>query len=1105
MANNILLGKTKRRGARNETNKVPIDIKSTFKPAIIKDVKKTIDLYDVYREEYGRCDKFRITLTIKPYCTNVLFNVCSEIVKNEGSENCYSVCDNESAPRVSNGEVYGRLSSLYRNYMVSNSEYSSPEIGYKYYPGIDIFDNHTLRSLSFRPIMKMDSMALSQNGVRNVFNTVRDFMRTEDGEVIEFFPRFSMESIENNKQTKMHVYDHNNLLSFIDGSSTDANLTVINGWYGFYNASSINSNSGGNTIGSLLDNSEHIFNHTINNIGNCEFVDMFPDRSRYSFIPIYNQHRNRYEKNWDIFLTYPWKNYYNHNLVRNLKSFNTRSQQDGDGNTYALATMRVQWTRVSTNRNCLLFRSFCKHGVSVNDRVAIYLSKDCGVSYVRLPRVYKVDYIGDVEGKHSEYFFGISTKTLLNDIFAGSIENAFYNTYNGNSPVQYTVSNAMTEVPLDISNNLITVYTYEIGNPNNTYDASSTLDEYPKTVNSASMPHIRVWDKSYIYMSWAYNSETDTNNDGYVESAFDPSVNYGTWNTFTDIPTLYVKDNIRVKKYDYYRKVSKTYCMKTDLLNGNTTISDIINGVFTQEMLGSNAWNIRFVKVTNDTDCQYYIRQFKKIPNLKNSEEPITDQLYLNPDSYENFIERNATDEEGRMLELDSETYKLAFSKTIYGDDVAQVTFLDDIKVDNLKDNLGRPVTEIYSTIVKRNAGYRIWYENMGSNYSSNESNLDTSKVEFSRCFGSLTTGFEYLDLDDIFDREENTRIIKGMMSSVTSIYKDDNQTRNIPLTVEDWDSNNRMNAEITDMDNVFFGDVVEYDPYQCKETILSDACFRFNTAQREIGDDSEGGYFDFTYTELEYDDFDPSDTDRQIPFQAVTYKQWLQNEPNECVDTSNIIGVRRKEGYYYKPHSKVPLYRYTDNILQGSHRTLQVKDCCPMQVDGIFIKITTLTMHGVSEASTVYICYGNNWYSTSVSYVIDRYSFAIKPINKEDSERNGMPYIDWVTICENLISGGMKARVKNDTIPPYASRVGENLFLWRNIINPVELPITDVYRHPFSNNAFYVDAVSNVYLMRQDPFGVNGLFKGEIGEIEGKPRVEPNNKYKQPKDIKCY
>ena len=124
MENEILLNRKKHIGARNVTNTLPLDVVSTSKPLIHKDLKETIDLYDVYREEYANCHRYRVTLTVKPYCTNMLFNMCTEVVKYEGSDNCEVVYDaNSPAVSVDSHSVYGKYENLTRAYMVSNTEF----------------------------------------------------------------------------------------------------------------------------------------------------------------------------------------------------------------------------------------------------------------------------------------------------------------------------------------------------------------------------------------------------------------------------------------------------------------------------------------------------------------------------------------------------------------------------------------------------------------------------------------------------------------------------------------------------------------------------------------------------------------------------------------------------------------------------------------------------------------------------------------------------------------------------------------------------------------------------------------------------------------------
>ena len=921
-------------------------------------------------------------------------------------------------------------------------------------------------------------------------------MRTKDGKTIEIYSRFSYEDVENLRKIKMHVYEHDNLLTFFDGSSASENLYCENGWYGFKNENTITDKNAEN-------NKEHMFSHTINNDEGNEFVDMFPDRTRYSFIPKYNEFKHRYEKNWDVFLTYPWKNFYNHNLVNNVKTLNDW-ENNGDKQTFALSTFSIERTKTSTNRKTMLFRTFCKHNLSVNDKIVAYLSNDYGETYKRLPGEYTVDYVGDINGDNREYFFGISAKLFLNDVFAGKIENLFYEDVTRTTTPPITVvylSEGINDVP-DVYNGLeiIRVFSYvqqRAVQPE--YSDDETFDTLPKTINQYSKMDIRVWDGTFTYYEWV------SNEDDYMETAINPQVEYGEWNTYTDKPGQQEGNYIRVKNYSFYEKTQTDYKMKTDI-NDDIDIDAIINKQFKEE-----GWHIRFNKVVSNVECKYYIRQFRKIPNMKYSSEPLTEDVSRNETRFLGFLEKNAMDDNGTMLSFDSETYNLAFSKTLYNDDIAQVTFLDTVNIESLTDNLGRPVTEIYTTIVKRNKGYKEWY-NVGRT-----DEIDLSETEYSRCFGSLTSGLEFLDLDNVYDLSSEARETKGMMSSIGSIYRDrQDESLSKPMTLEDWDETNEE-KEITETDDVFYGDVVEYNPIKCQETTLADVCFRFNTAQREVGQD-ENDYkpcvFNFTYHELKYDDFDPLGDNNTEPFLLTEYRQWNDDDSDSYTDMKietasqsddNIVKIHRHEGYFYKPHTKIQLLRYTDKVFQGSHRTLHIKDCSPMQSDGIYIKVTTQTLHGVGGGTVIYVCKGNEWLKTTVSYIIDKYRFVLSPIAKNDELRQGMGYADWIEICKGVLNGDIKLRVHNEEIPVYADKVDENIFLWREIINPNSLSDNDPLKHPFSNDSFYVDSQVNLYLRRQDPNAINGLYySGNISDIQGRIYIDKNNSYKDVGGFTC-
>ena len=74
----------------------------------------------------------------------------------------------------------------------------------------------------------------------------------------------------------------------------------------------------------------------------------------------------------------------------------------------------------------------------------------------------------------------------------------------------------------------------------------------------------------------------------------------------------------------------------------------------------------------------------------------------------------------------------------------------------NLKDNLGRPLSEIYLTIIKNNIGYKQWYE---------EHDCGSPDVEFSHCFGKLNCAFKLSNYAVPFNEYVNVTTINSLES----------------------------------------------------------------------------------------------------------------------------------------------------------------------------------------------------------------------------------------------------------------------------------------------------------------------------------------------------
>jgi hypothetical protein len=255
-----------------------------------------------------------------------------------------------------------------------------------------------------------------------------------------------------------------------------------------------------------------------------------------------------------------------------------------------------------------------------------------------------------------------------------------------------------------------------------------------------------------------------------------------------------------------------------------------------------------FKKDINGVECQYYFRLFKKIKNI------------------------DGTD-------FKTDLSRLAFGENIYGDRMAQLTFLDTVNLDGLLDNLGRPLSEIYLTIVKRNKGWEKWYKQgvyMGPD------------IEFSHCFGPVTSG---LDLP----KEQTDYNVHKLHNYLNG------SNRNAPKPLPKDDEG--TNTEITIDDDFFYGDVVEFNPCTFEETTITDVYYRFNTAQRELDGLRYKAY------NLVSDDYDENG------FRVENVKKVNDDSSQEDA----VLTAYKPEGYYYKPHYKIQVH----NIQEEPNRFL--------------------------------------------------------------------------------------------------------------------------------------------------------------------------------------
>ena len=178
-----------------------VGMNHTTKPFHFLDVKKTVDQYEIFEKERQECNKYRIILTINPFCSNVLFNTLTEIVKGEGSLRPTILSKDEI--KIGNKEIYGKT-DISRYDAIRNTEYSRDNIGFEYRPGFDIFNNHLLRNKSFKVVN-----GTNNRDHRSVFNTIEDVIRQPNGDTIQINVRQDIDTI---KTIDKHLYDSEDIL-----------------------------------------------------------------------------------------------------------------------------------------------------------------------------------------------------------------------------------------------------------------------------------------------------------------------------------------------------------------------------------------------------------------------------------------------------------------------------------------------------------------------------------------------------------------------------------------------------------------------------------------------------------------------------------------------------------------------------------------------------------------------------------------------------------------------------------------------------------------------------------------------------------------------------
>ena len=1006
MDKKIFLEKFGSKQSVNTTEGLNVPLKGNRKLLPTGEYAGIISAYDQYMKERGACDTIRLTCQVNTVCSNVLFNRISEIVRDEGSDNVtflnYAVLSGTvgSEHEVSENIYYKPTTMDYWsgdsiNYvsnivlvsasspdmdlseitvdaimaqdmdMTNAGRYSHPtnairdtqlsNDGYVYHCGLDFFNNHLIRSNTFKTICKFnDSIDVKFDDKTNgytAFNTISDLMRDINGNCVIEKIGFPVDSgIPGNvKTTALHLYTADDIDTFAD-TIAKRRVEKYNGWVGFYNKSKIKSYDTFTATDTALVTELPVDKPLMYKNGG-DFIDMYPGHELYSFVPMYNEHRNRFEKNWNYCVTYP-------------SSSTTYGFEDifETNNNSLKAIYFDENTRADNGTSQLVIYGIAKHGLVPGDYVNIYKTYE------------------------------------------------------------------------DESGNTVT----------------------DKIIDNAEVAEIA---------------------DDFIFTVFNPGVQISeTWVEIPDEEEEGGATTIEVDGNEYTRHPSIRSIYLDEYFNKYYVVNDrYIN-------FDKKAQHISYKKVVNDIECDYYVRIFTRVPNFRFASGDTSSyyEISKKDENGETMIDKYS----GYKYEFESQVSRLAFAKNIYSDDVGQIVFTDDINIASLKDNLGRPLTKLYLTIVKNNKGYKEWYGYDYNDHSKwSETNITSENIEYSHCFGKITCG---IDTSDESVNEDTINSIKKL-SNIGLTYGYDVSLINPDRTYETEGCQITQNEVSYEHDNLFYGDLCCYDYFNALETSIQPILHRFNTAQRESRDALSSRYFRyFNYDEIKRDDYD---TDSRFLIDVKTTGQ--------CNE--------KQEGYYYIPHYEIPI-RSFGKVQYMLPDLLDIRSITA--IDGKTKRIHCLQYHHLQpgDKALIYDVNASKYYFlTTVMNPSSNDKVFFCTVSDENGNEAAGKIADLNRNTDD-VSVYSLFKLDNMNIPDYATLLkdGTCRYIWRDVINNgMDGGDRNLEEFPFTNGAFYVNTRIDLYLRRQDPYGVYGMYSDD--DIFGEEiLIEDVNNYVEDKDITC-
>lgn len=395
MQREFLQEKSLSRRQGNAEKSLNIDLSSKSRLIPYSTTASMFGLNDLYIEERDACENYRMVFTVNPVCSNVLYNSVTEPVYKEGS---YSALTLVETPVTRTSEIFpysafgGTLNQsggdIDQVFAVRDTEISHEKIGnFKYHCGYDIFNNHLLRSSEFEHVaMEKDK------GNKNEFNTIFDFAVDYNGKRTQRVIGESTGPAYSIAKTGIRMYS----LDTIKPMSTAFydEMRSVDGWYGFYNSGYIEIPNA-----EIKKNEDISVNKILNNENRCGFIDLYPDRTLYSFIPKVNRYKKRIERNWDCAIVYPYENDYDKFAEINENS----------ANAVKILSDKIVYNNVGDEQ--IQMKSLLRHSLRPGDRVRLfYRGETVGLTRYSVPVT--VIAVGSEKGDELNRYFKVNFSDL---------------------------------------------------------------------------------------------------------------------------------------------------------------------------------------------------------------------------------------------------------------------------------------------------------------------------------------------------------------------------------------------------------------------------------------------------------------------------------------------------------------------------------------------------------------------------------------------------------------------------------------------------------------------------------------------------------------------